>query len=70
VRVRRAGWCLSSEQHEPTVHAIAVPLMDLDGQLHGALNAIAPPRRNAPERHLLGVLPLLQGVAGELRMLL
>jgi len=69
-RVRRAGWCLSSEQHEPGVHAIAVPLIDLGGQMHGALNAIAAPRRNAPERYLLGVLPLLQGVAEELRMLL
>ena len=69
-RVRKAGHCLSSEQHEHGVHAIAVPLTDALGRLHAALNAIAPARLHAPRDRLQQVLPMLEDAASEIRPLL
>jgi IclR family pca regulon transcriptional regulator len=69
-RVAKAGHCLSSEEHEPGVHAIAVPLADAQGRVHAALNLIAPPRASAPVDRLQQSLPLLKEAAGEIRALL
>lgn len=69
-RIRKLGHCLSSEQHEPGVHALAVPLDDAHGRMHAALNAIAPLRLHTPQQRLRDVLPLLQEASRELRPLL
>lgn len=70
LRVRKAGHCLSSEEHEPGVHAVAVPLGDAQGRVHGAINAIAPPRLSTPRERLKSLVPLLREAAAELRPLL
>lgn len=70
LRLRKAGHCLSSEEHEPGVHAVAAPLSDAQGRLHGALNAIAPPRLPTPRERLKALVPLLREAATEVGPLL
>jgi IclR family transcriptional regulator, pca regulon regulatory protein len=68
--VRTRDYCVASEEHELGVHALAVPLRNLQGVTVAALNVIATPSRldaGAMERSLL---PLLAEAARELRPLL
>jgi len=68
--VRRNDCCLASEEHELGVHAIAVPLRNMEGRTVGALNAVLSQARlqsGAVQRELL---PLLHDAARELRTLL
>jgi len=68
--VRRHDCCFASEEHELGVHALAVPLRNLQGQTVAALNAVAPPqRRDAASMHR-DLLPLLLEAMRELRPLL
>ena len=68
--VRRQDWCVASEEHELGVHAVAVPLRNLEGRTVAALNAVASPQRLAPARLQKDLLPLLLEAARELRPLL
>jgi len=69
-QVRSTDYCIASEEHEIGVHAVAVPLRNLEGKTVGALNAVLSYARlqsGAIQRELL---PLLQDAARELRPLL
>jgi len=69
-QVRRDDFCLTSEEHELGVHALAVPLRNLQGQTVAALNVVASPARLAPQVMQRDLLPLLLEAARELRPLL
>jgi IclR family pca regulon transcriptional regulator len=69
-QVRRDDFSLSSEEHELGVHALAVPLRNVQGQTVAALNVVASPSRLAPEVMRRDLLPLLQDAMRELRPLL
>jgi IclR family pca regulon transcriptional regulator len=68
--VRRQDWCLASEEHELGVHALAVPLRNLQGETVAALNAVATPQRRDPSSLQRDLLPLLVEAMRELRPLL
>ncbi|MFN3610491.1 IclR family transcriptional regulator C-terminal domain-containing protein [Tepidimonas sp.] len=66
-QVRQTDHCVCSEEHELGVHAVAVPLRDMQGRTVAALNAVLSQNRlrdGAVERELL---PLLHEAALELR---
>ncbi len=69
-QVRQDDFCISSEEHELGVHAVAVPLRTLQGHTVAALNAVAPTRGVSAARLQTEQLRLLQQAAGELRGLL
>jgi len=69
-QVRRDDYCLSSEEHELGVHALAVPLRNLQGQTVAALNVVASTARRSPETMLRELLPLMLEAARELRLIL
>jgi IclR family pca regulon transcriptional regulator len=68
--VRRQDFCVASEEHELGVHALAVPLRDMDGRTVAALNVVSTRQRLEPGALRKDLLPLLQDAAGELRPLL
>jgi len=69
-QARAQDWCLSSEEHELGVHALAVPLRGAHGRTLAALNVIASPAQlTAGELHR-EALPRLLEAAGQLRELL
>jgi IclR family pca regulon transcriptional regulator len=68
--VRRRDWCYASEEHELGVHALAVPLRNMQGQTVAALNAVAPPQRLSARAMETALLPALLDAARELRPLL
>jgi IclR family pca regulon transcriptional regulator len=69
-QVRAADFCIADEEHELGVHAAAVPLRDLDGQVVAALNVVTTRQRLEPRMVQAELLPLLQDAARELRPLL
>ena len=69
-QIRQQDFCIASEEHEIGVHAVAVPLRNLQGKTVGALNAVLPPARMARGAIQRELLPLLQDAARELRALL
>jgi IclR family pca regulon transcriptional regulator len=69
-RVRSDDLALASEEHELGVHALAVPLRNMEGQTVAALNVVASPQRLSPEVMQHDLLPLLLDAARELRPLL
>lgn len=69
-QVRTDDYCLASEEHELGVHALAVPLRNMQGQTLAALNLVASPRTHTPEQLLREQLPVMQDAARELRALL
>ncbi|GAB3489461.1 IclR family transcriptional regulator PobR [Curvibacter fontanus] len=68
--VRRDDCCLSSEEHELGVHALAVPLRNLQGHTVAALNAVASTARLSGAAMQRDLLPLLWEAAREVRGLL
>jgi IclR family transcriptional regulator, pca regulon regulatory protein len=68
--VRTQDFCVASEEHELGVHALAVPLRNLQGQTVAALNVVAAPQRLEMRQMQRGLLPLLLEAARELRPLL
>jgi IclR family transcriptional regulator, pca regulon regulatory protein len=68
--VRTQDFCVASEEHELGVHALAVPLRNLQGQTVAALNVVAAPQRLEMRQMQRGLLPLLLDAARELRPLL
>lgn len=69
-KVRSDDHCLASEEHEMGVHALAVPLRNLQGSTVAALNVVASPRQVDEGSLVKDLLPLLQEAARELRGLL
>lgn len=69
-QVRQQDFCLASEEHELGVHALAVPLRDMDGRTVAALNVVASRQRLDPRTIPKDLLPLLQEAAREVRALL
>ena len=68
--VRVQDYCVASEEHELGVHALAVPLRNMQGQTVAALNVVAAPQRLEMRAMKRDLLPLLLDAAGELRFLL
>jgi len=69
-QVRREDYCLSSEEHELGVHALAVPLRNPQGQTVAALNVVASTARLSPADMQRSLLPLMWEAAREIRQLL
>lgn len=68
--IRQQDWCVASEEHELGVHALAVPLRNMEGRTVAALNVVAPPQRLEARVMQKDLLPLLLEAARELRQLL
>jgi len=62
--------CLASEEHEPGVHAVAVPVRNMQGRVLAALNVVLPGACAEPAHTLAQWLGHLQQAARELRPLL
>lgn len=69
-QVRQQDWCVASEEHELGVHALAVPLRNMEGRTVAALNVVAARQRLEPQAMQKDLLPLLLEAARELRPLL
>jgi len=69
-QVRVDDYCLASEEHELGVHALAVPLRDMQGHTVAALNVVSSPQRLRVDLMQKELLPLLLDAARELRSLL
>jgi IclR family pca regulon transcriptional regulator len=69
-RVREDDRCVAQEEHELGVHALAVPLRNMQGRTVAALNVVASPERLETIRLENDLLPLLLDAARELRPLL
>ena len=68
--VRQQDWCAASEEHELGVHALAVPLRNMEGRVVAALNVVTQPSRLQAPALLRDTLPLLQEAARQARALL
>jgi IclR family transcriptional regulator, pca regulon regulatory protein len=69
-QVRQQDHCVASEEHELGVHAVAVPLRDMEGRTVAALNVVTTRQRVEPRSLQRDLLPLLLDSAKELRALL
>ena len=69
-RVRQQDFCLAVQEHELGVHALAVPLRDLQGRTVASLNVVLPGGCEDRQRTCGQWLPVLQQAARELRPLL
>ena len=69
-QVRAQDFCAASEEHELGVHAVAVPLRDMEGRTVAALNVVTTRQRLDLRTLQKEYLPLLQGAADEVRALL
>ena len=69
-RVRRQGWALSEQQMELNYRGIAVPLLDRNNAVHGAISITMPINQENTEDAIKRVLPVLQEVARSLRPLI
>ena len=69
-QVRVDDYCVASEEHELGVHALAVPLRDMQGHTVAALNVVASPQRLGVQSLRRDLLPLLLDAARALRGLL
>lgn len=69
-QVRAQDYCVASEEHELGVHALAVPLRNMEGRTVAALNVVAAPHRLETQALKSDLLPLLLEAARELRPLL
>lgn len=69
-QVRADDYCLAVEEHELGVHALAVPLRNMQGKTVAALNVVASPQRLSAQQMQRDLLPLLFDAARELRPLM
>ena len=69
-QVRKQDHCVASQAHELGVHALAVPLRDLQGRTVAALNVVTSASRLEGPALAGELLPLLMDAARELRELL
>ncbi len=68
--VRQQDYCAASEEHELGVHALAIPLRNMQGKTVAALNVVASTQRLRPAALQSDLLPVLLNAARELRPLL
>lgn len=69
-QARSADYAVASEEHELGVHALAVPLRNMQGRTVAALNVVTSQERLQPQALQRDLLPMLQGAARELRPLI
>ena len=69
-QVRADDYCLASEEHELGIHALSVPVRNLQGKTVAALNVVAPLGRLPASRMRQTLLPLLIEAANEIRPLI
>ncbi|SHE47366.1 transcriptional regulator, IclR family [Lampropedia hyalina DSM 16112] len=69
-QVQRDDYCISNQEHELGIAALAIPLRNMPGQTLAALNVVVDARRITPAQLQAEVLPLMQAQALELRQLL
>lgn len=69
-QVRADDWCVAHEEHEIGVHALAIPLRNMQGRTVAAMNVVTSPVRLAPVVVQQELLPSLLEAARELRPLL
>lgn len=69
-RCRRQGWALSEQQLELNHRGIAVPLLDRNNEVHGAISITMPINQETSEQAVKRVLPVLQEAARGLRNLI
>jgi IclR family pca regulon transcriptional regulator len=67
---KRQGWAVSEEQLELNYRGIAVPLLDRQSSVLGAISITMPINREESDHALKRVLPVLQEAAHSLRPLL
>jgi IclR family pca regulon transcriptional regulator len=68
--VRQRDHCVAHEEHELGVHAVAIPLRNMDGKTVAALNCVTAPEKLEPRALERDLLPLMLEAARELRPLL
>jgi IclR family transcriptional regulator, pca regulon regulatory protein len=68
-QIRLQRWCLSEQQLELKTRGIAVPVIDLRGDLVGALNVTMPMGNETAANAVARVLPILQEAARAMRNL-
>ncbi len=68
--IRNQRWCISEQQLELDMRGIAVPLLDLHGDVVGALNVTMPMGKETAENAVRRVLPVLQETARAMRNLI
>lgn len=69
-KVRHQGWALSEQQMELNFRGIAVPLLDRNNAVHGAISITMPINQETSEDAIRRVLPVLQEAARALRPLI
>lgn len=69
-KIKEQGYCISSEEYELGVTAIAVPVVNHNGDMVAGLNAVAPTSKVNEEYLLNTILPLLREAANELKALI
>jgi IclR family transcriptional regulator, pca regulon regulatory protein len=69
-QAREDDYCMASEEHELGVHALAIPLRNMQGKTVAALNVVASPQRLQASVMQRELLPVLLDAARELRPLL
>jgi IclR family pca regulon transcriptional regulator len=69
-QVRQQDYCVASEEHELGVHAVAVPLRNMDGRTVAALNVVTTRERVEARSLQRDLLPVLWEAAREVRALL
>ena len=68
--IKTADYAIASQEHELGVHALAVPVRNMQGSTVAALNVVTQPARLEPQELQRDLLPLLQDAARELRALI
>ncbi len=69
-QVRQDDWCLARDAHELGIHALAVPLRNMEGRTLAALNVVGTAEQFSDAAVQRKWLPLLLEAARELRPLL
>jgi IclR family pca regulon transcriptional regulator len=69
-KVALSDYCLSKEEHELGIIALAVPVLNAQGQTIAAINCISQSNRTSEDYLIQQILPLLRHAANELRGLI
>ena len=69
-KVALSDYCLSKEEHELGIIALAVPVLNAQGQTIAAINCMSQSNRTSEDYLIQQVLPLLRHAANELRGLI
>jgi IclR family pca regulon transcriptional regulator len=68
-QIKIDDYAVASQEHELGVHALAVPVRNMQGATVAALNVVTQPARLEPQALQRDLLPLLQDAARELQAL-